>query len=314
MENKKIIIGTRSSQLAVCQTQKVADNLAEVLPNYEIELKKITTKGDQILDRSLAEIGGKGLFIKELEVALLQGEIDLAIHSMKDMPAELPAELAITAIPQRVDYRDALISESGVTIDELPTGARIGTGSLRRTAQLLKYRSDLEIVPIRGNIDTRLQKLKDDELDLDAIVLAVAGLLRMGWEDKITQYLEPEVMLPAAGQGALAIETRKEDDRINEIVAAIDDQSTKYSLAAERAFLEHLEGDCQVPIGALAEVQGKSISLEGMVSTLDGERYLSGAKEGSVDQAAELGVELAEELIEQGAEEILKRVRQETDK
>jgi len=314
MKNNKVIIGTRSSQLAVGQTQMVADMLDELCPDYEFALKKITTKGDKILDKPLAQVGGKGLFIKELEVALLEEEVDLAIHSMKDMPAELPENLAITAIPKRVDPRDALISNNDILLDDLPKGARIGTGSLRRTAQLLKYRPDLDIVPIRGNIDTRIKKLQDEELNLDAIILAAAGLLRMGWKDKITQYLEPDVVLPAAGQGALAIETRENDERISEVVAKVDDQETKYRLEAERGFLEYLEGDCQVPIGAFAEVNGNNITLEGMVSTLDGKECLQKTISGSVDEAAELGVKLAKELVEEGAKEILKKVRQETDK
>ncbi|SJZ66626.1 hydroxymethylbilane synthase [Selenihalanaerobacter shriftii] len=314
MKNNKVIIGTRKSQLAVGQTQLVADMLADAWAEYEFELKKIVTKGDKILDKPLAQVGGKGLFIKELEVSLLESKIDLAIHSMKDMPAELPNNLEITAIPKRVNPRDVLISNNNLLIDELPKGARIGTGSLRRTSQLLSYRSDLDIVPIRGNIDTRIKKLQDEELNLDAIVLAAAGLIRMGWEDKITQYLEPDVILPAAGQGALAIETREDDEKIKEIVSRIDDQETKYRLEAERAFLEYLEGDCQVPIGALAKVEGDNINLEGMVATLDGKETLQATISGIVDEASDLGVKLAKDLAKKGAHQILKKARQETDK
>jgi hydroxymethylbilane synthase len=313
MKDNKVIIGTRGSQLAVSQTKLVAKSLTDMLPEYEFELKKIKTKGDKILDKPLAKVGGKGLFIKELEVALLEEEIDLAVHSMKDMPAELPNTLAITAIPERVDPRDALISNGDLELDELAKGARIGTGSLRRTAQLLNYRPDLDIVPIRGNIDTRIKKLKDEDLNLDAIILAAAGLIRMGWEDKISQYVHPEVILPAAGQGALAIETREEDESIKEVINKINHQETKYMLQAERAFLEFLEGDCQVPIGAFAQVEGEEIVLEGIVATLDGAKSLRESISGSVNEAAELGVELAKELVKEGATEILKKVRQETD-
>lgn len=314
MKGNKVIIGTRSSDLAVGQAEIVAEMLGGAVPEYEYELRKIKTKGDKILDSPLSQVGGKGLFIKELEVSLLEEEIDLAVHSMKDMPAELPEGLAVLGFPERVDPRDALVSNGNRNLDDLPTGARIGTGSLRRTSQLLNYRPDLEVVPIRGNINTRLEKLTAEELDLDAIVLAAAGLIRMGWKDKITECLSDEIMLPAAGQGALAIEAREDDERIKRLINKIDDQRTRHILQAERGFLERLDGDCQVPIGALAEINGEEIMLEGMVATLDGQKYLRNQITGSVSEAEELGIELAEELIAKGAEEILQQARQETDK
>ncbi|ADL12086.1 hydroxymethylbilane synthase [Acetohalobium arabaticum] len=314
MKGNKVIIGTRSSDLAVGQAEIVAEMLGKAVSEYEFELEKIKTKGDKILDSPLSQVGGKGLFIKELEVSLLEEEIDLAVHSMKDMPAELPEGLAVLGFPERVDSRDALVSNGDRNLDELPTGARIGTGSLRRTSQLLNYRPDLEVVPIRGNINTRLEKLTAEELNLDAIVLAAAGLIRMGWKDKITEYLDDEVMLPAAGQGALAIEAREDDEEIKTLINKIDDQRTRYILQAERGFLERLDGDCQVPIGALAEIEGEEITLEGMVATLDGQKHLRDQITGSVGEAEELGIELAEELIAKGAEKILQQARQETDK
>ncbi|MBM7623080.1 hydroxymethylbilane synthase [Sporohalobacter salinus] len=314
MNNSKVVIGTRSSDLAVGQAEIVAEMLREAAPKYEFELKKITTKGDKILNSPLSQIGGKGLFIKELEIALLEKEIDLAVHSTKDMPAELPEGLAVLGFPERVDPRDSLISKTGLGLDELPSGGRIGTGSLRRTSQLLNYRSDLEVIPIRGNINTRLEKLKNGELNLDAIVLAAAGLIRMGWQEKITQYLDYEIMLPAAGQGALAIEARESDTEIRSLINKIDGQKIRYILQAERGFLERLDGDCHVPVGALAEIDGEEITLEGMVATLDGQKYLRNQMTDSIKKAEELGIKLAEDLIDKGAKKILQQAKQETDK
>jgi len=305
----EIIIGTRSSQLATTQTKLVVDQLAIEFPEHQFKLQEITTKGDQVLDKALAEIGGKGLFIKEIEVALLEEEIDLAVHSLKDMPSELADQFEIAAIPKRSNPLDVLISNGDKSLDQLPEGAKIGTGSLRRKSQLLNYRSDLEVVPIRGNIDTRLEKLVSQ--DLDAIVLAASGLLRMGWEDKITHYLDPVDSLPAVGQGALAIETRAGDERIKEILTAINDPVTTKLVTAERSFLAKLDGNCKVPIGAYAQLESGKIVLTGMVGKTDGTKLIREQLTGELEQATELGNKLAAKLINQGAKDILAAAREE---
>jgi hydroxymethylbilane synthase len=305
----EIIIGTRSSQLATTQTKLVVDQLATEFPEHQFKLQEITTKGDQVLDKALAEIGGKGLFIKEIEVALLEEEIDLAVHSLKDMPSDLADQFEIAAIPKRSNPLDVLISNGDKSLDQLPEGAKIGTGSLRRKSQLLNYRSDLEVVPIRGNIDTRLKKLATQ--DLDAIVLAASGLLRMGWEDKITHYLDPVNSLPAVGQGALAIETRAGDERIKEILTAINDPVTTRLVTAERSFLARLDGNCKVPIGAYAQLESGKMLLTGMVGRTDGTKLIREQLTGELDQATELGNKLADKLIKQGAKDILAEAREE---
>jgi len=305
----EIIIGTRSSQLATTQTKLVVNQLATEFPKHQFKLQEITTKGDQVLDKALAEIGGKGLFIKEIEVALLEEEIDLAVHSLKDMPSDLADQFEIAAIPKRSNPLDVLISNGDKSLDQLPEGAKIGTGSLRRKSQLLNYRSDLEVVPIRGNIDTRLEKLVSQ--DLDAIVLAASGLLRMGWEDKITHYLNPVDSLPAVGQGALAIETRAGDERIKEILTAINDPVTTKLVTAERSFLAKLDGNCKVPIGAYAQLESGKIVLTGMVGKTDGTKLIREQLTGELDQATELGNKLAAKLINQGAKDILAAAREE---
>jgi len=304
----EIIIGTRKSQLAVAQSTLVAEELAEKFPDYKFSLKKMSTKGDRIIDRSLIEIGGKGLFIKEIEIALLNQEIDLAVHSLKDMPGEIANEFELIATPQRANPLDVLISKDDKILEELPQGAKIGTGSLRRKAQLLNYRPDLEIVPIRGNIDTRIKKLYSQ--DLDAIVLAAAGLERMGWSDKISQYLEPAISLPAVGQGVLALEVRSNDDSIKELVKGINHHDTYVRVAAERSFLSYLEGSCKIPIAAYAQIEDDELSIEGMVASLDGSRLLRAKLKGSRAEAKELGVKLAQRLVEQGAAEILAEIKE----
>jgi len=304
----EIIIGTRKSQLAVAQSTLVAEELAEKFPDYKFSLKKMSTKGDRIIDRSLIEIGGKGLFIKEIEIALLNQEIDLAVHSLKDMPGEIANEFELIATPQRANPLDVLISKDDKILEELPQGAKIGTGSLRRKAQLLNYRPDLEIVPIRGNIDTRIKKLYSQ--DLDAIVLAAAGLERMGWSDKISQYLEPAISLPAVGQGVLVLEVRSNDDSIKELVKGINHHDTYVRVAAERSFLSYLEGSCKIPIAAYAQIEDDELSIEGMVASLDGSRLLRAKLKGSREEAKELGVKLAQRLVEQGAAEILAEIKE----
>ncbi|MGM0370407.1 MAG: hydroxymethylbilane synthase [Bacillota bacterium] len=305
---KEVIIGTRSSQLAIAQSKLIANKLADEFPEYEFNLEEITTQGDKILDKQLREIGGKKLFIKEIEVALLEKEIDLAIHSLKDMPAQIDDDLEIAAFPKRANPLDALITEDNKTIDELEPGAKIGTGSLRRKAQLLNYRSDLVVEPIRGNIDTRLDKLV--KLDLAGIVLAVAGLERMGWEDKISQYLSPQISIPAAGQGALALETRANDEHIKELLFSVQDQDTIDTVQAERSFLEHLGGDCKTPIGAYAQIEGEKLNLSGMVANENGTKLLRDNLVGSRNEATKIGVDLAQKLIEQGAAEILAEIEE----
>lgn len=259
---RKIIVGSRQSQLALTQTGHVIADLERLSEEhgfgFTFEVKKIITKGDRILDVTLSKVGGKGLFVKEIEQAMLEREIDMAVHSMKDMPSELPEGLINGAVPKRVDPRDVLISNGGVTLDELPPGARVGTSSLRRSSQLAALRPDLVIEPVRGNIDSRLRKLESGEYD--AILLAAAGLMRMGWEDRVSAYLPTEVCLPAVGQGALGIECRADDADLRKLLALYNDADTALTVAAERTFLGALNGGCQVPIGAHA-VLGTSVDV-----------------------------------------------------
>ncbi|OCL26150.1 hydroxymethylbilane synthase [Orenia metallireducens] len=304
----EIIIGTRKSKLAVAQSTLVAEELADKFPAYKFTLKKMSTKGDRITDRSLIEIGGKGLFIKEIELALLNGEIDLAVHSLKDMPGEIADEFEIIATPKRANPLDVLISKDDKSLDELPQGARIGTGSLRRKVQLLNYRPDLDIVPIRGNIDTRIKKL--DSENLDAIILAAAGLERMGWSDRISQYLAPEISLPAVGQGALALEVRSNEDSVKELIRGINHCDTYVTVTAERSFLAYLEGSCKIPIAAYAQIEDDRLMIEGMVASLDGSRLLRDKLRGKREEAKELGIKLAQKLIKQGAAEILAEIKE----
>ncbi|GAB6098514.1 hydroxymethylbilane synthase [Halanaerocella petrolearia] len=304
---REIIIGTRPSNLAVAQAKLIANKLKNKFSDYNFKLKKISTKGDRILDKELSKIEGKGLFIKEIEVALLNGEIDLAVHSYKDLPAQLADGLEVVATPRRANPLDALISKEELTLDQLPQGAKLGTGSLRRKSQLLHYRSDLEIVPIRGNIDTRLQKLKQH--DLEGIILAAAGLERMGWQDKITQYLEPEISIPAARQGILAIEARVEDKELKELLQEINNQSTADVARAEHSFLDYLQGGCKVPVGAYAQLKGDELVIEGVVAKLDGSKVLRDKIIGTREDARDLGIKLAKSLEEQGAREILAKIK-----
>src|SRR5690554_306940 len=243
---RKIIVGSRRSKLALTQTNWVIEQLKKLNPSYEFRIKKIVTKGDRILDVTLSKVGGKGLFVKEIEQSLLDGEIDMAVHSMKDMPSDLPQGLVIGAIPKRVDPRDCLITQEGLPLEELPSHARIGTSSLRRASQLKAYRSDFQMDSIRGNIDSRLRKLETE--GFDAIILAAAGLHRIGWEDRITAYLNPDICLPAVGQGALGIECRSDDMETLQLLTYLNDRSTNLTVSAERAFLTRLNGGCQVPI------------------------------------------------------------------
>ncbi|MGH7259703.1 MAG: hydroxymethylbilane synthase [Nitrospiraceae bacterium] len=303
---RSLVLGTRGSRLAIWQAEWVQARLREIAPDVAVTLHRIKTSGDMILDVPLAKIGGKGLFIKEIEDALLQGEIDLAVHSMKDVPTVLPKGLEILCVPAREDPRDALISREAKPLDRLPRGARVGTSSLRRQAQLLHRRPDLKIEMLRGNLDTRLRKLRDGEFD--AIVLAAAGLKRMGWAEQITEYLPSEVSLPAIGQGALGLEGRRDDAFVRGILAALDHHPTRTAVTAERALLERLEGGCQVPIAAHATLSGERLRLDGLVASVDGCRLVRDSVEGPVADARELGMRLAEQLLRQGGEAILNEI------
>lgn len=307
MTRREILIGTRGSQLAFWQAKFVAENLRKNFSG-SVKLVKIKTTGDKILDSPLAKIGGKGLFVKEIEEALLKGEIDLAVHSMKDVPTELPARLTIGAMLERENPGDALISKGDVRLSDLPESSVIATSSLRRKAQLLNFRPDLKVVDVRGNLDTRVRKMEEGLFD--AILLAVAGLVRMGWADKITERISTDIVLPAVGQGSIGIEIRKEDEEMAELVSSLNHKETYVSLTAERAFLKRLEGGCQVPIGALGLVKDGRFMLSGVVASLDGKRLIRDSVFGDSSQAEIMGINLAERLIENGAGEILKGIRE----
>jgi hydroxymethylbilane synthase len=278
----------------------------DVAPEVRVVLRKIQTSGDKIVDVPLAKIGGKGLFVKEIEEALLAGEIDFAVHSMKDVPAQLPDGLEILCVPPREDPRDALISRAGCSFKDLPQGARIGTASLRRQAQLLNARPDLRIEMLRGNLDTRLRKLKEGQFD--AIVLAAAGLHRLAWAQEITEYLDPVVSLPAIGQGALGVEGRSNDHFVRSIVDRLNDQATQTTVTAERAFLHRLEGGCQVPIAAHATLSGEELLLEGLLASVDGKTVIRDRVQGKSQEAHKLGVQLADRLLARGGDKILREI------
>jgi len=302
---KPLRIGTRASALALWQANHVRERLIE-LHGVECEMIHIRTSGDQFQAGSVTLIGDKGVFIKELEDALLSGTIDIAVHSMKDVPTENPDGVAFPAMTKREDPRDCLISRDGRKLGELRNGAYIGTSSLRRQAQLRHYRPDLQLADFRGNVDTRLRKFAASEFE--AIVLALAGVTRLGALDKVTEVLSPEIMLPAVGQGALGIETRTEDSATAELVSALDDAETRACITAERALLRKLEGGCQVPLGAWARVQGSEIILDARVLSPDGEEDLRRAARAPVEHADLVGKRLGRELIEAGADRILRLV------
>lgn len=305
-ERSTLVLGTRGSKLAVHQSEWVQTRLRELAPHLNVTLRRIQTSGDKILDVPLAKIGGKGLFVKEIEEALLSGEIDLAVHSMKDVPTELPPGLELLCIPTREDARDALISRDGTRFKDLPHGAKVGTSSLRRQAQLLQARPDLSISTLRGNLDTRLKKLREGQFD--AIVLAAAGLRRLGWETEITEYLSPEISLPAIGQGALGIEGRREDTFVRDVLNRLEHAPTRIMVMAERALLHRLQGGCQVPIAAHATLMGSEIVLEGLVASVDGKEVIRDRVKGTVDDPFSVGVQLAERLLARGGERILQAI------
>jgi len=299
-------IGTRASRLALAQAAWVKDKIEACHPDLKVELVKIKTTGDRILNSPLSKIGGKGLFVKEIEEALIKGSIDLAVHSMKDVPAELPEDLCLSCFPKRETPQDAFISVKSKAMDKLPLGARIGTSSLRRSAQVLAFRPDLNIVPLRGNVDTRLKKLESGEAD--AIILASAGLLRLGLADRITDYVPTEHMLPAVGQGALGLEIRKIDKRTAELLAFINHKDTELSVRAERAVLRELGGGCQVPIAAYAQIRGEDINLDALVASVDGRRIIKDKIAGKTDDPEGAGVRLARRLLDSGAKQILDEI------
>lgn len=306
--NDTIKIGTRGSKLALWQANWVKSAIEATNPALSAELVVIKTKGDKILDVPLAKVGGKGLFVKEIEEALLDGRIDLAIHSMKDMPAEIPKGLTIGAIPERENPRDVLISNSGKLLSELKPGAKVGTSSLRRSSQLKINRPDVEIIPLRGNIDTRLKKVASG--DYDAIILAAAGMLRLGFDDRITEFLDETVLLPAVGQGALCIEIRENDPRIAPLVEKLNDHNTSIVVTGERAFLHRLEGSCQIPVAAYGQTDGTSVTLTGLVADLDGTVAYKETITGANEESAQLGIQLAETLLSKGAKKILDQLKE----
>ena len=299
-----VIIGTRASSLAMCQARIVQTTLEERFPGRTFELKTIKSHADKNPELSLTAMSGEGVFVKELETALHERHIDLAVHSMKALPLDLPQDLTIAAVLEREEPRDAFVSRSGQTYDQLPTRSRVGTSSLRRRSQLLHRRSDVQMVEIRGNVDTRLRKL--DEGQYDAIVLAACGLIRLGLEARITEHLGFDCMLPEPGQGALAVETRADDAEVREMVRSLDHAVSRSCVEAERAFLRALGGGCRVPIAAYASIHQDTLELEGAVIAADGHAQVRGGLTGSVDEATVLGDRLANQLIAQGAKELLR--------
>lgn len=302
----RLRIGTRGSPLALAQSNWVKEKIEARHPDIQISLLKIKTKGDKILDSPLAEIGGKGLFVKEIEEALLREEVDLAVHSMKDLPADLPEGLRISVYPEREDPRDAFVSIDYQSLSDLPEGSSVGTGSLRRSAQLLHLRPDLQVVPLRGNVDTRLRKLETE--NLQAVILATAGLRRLGFSDRITQVLAAEEILPAVGQGALGLELREDDGAVRERVRFLNHQRTELAVRAERAFLHKLEGGCQVPIAAYSRIEGEEIIFRGLVAELDGSRVIKDELIGLKSDAEEIGRTLAEKILVAGGDKILAQI------
>jgi len=298
-------LGSRGSTLALWQAEHVRAEV-ERRTGRTVEITKIKTTGDVILDVPLSKVGGKGLFVKEIEEALLSNRIDLAVHSMKDVPTDLPAGLEISCITRREDPRDAFLSVKHARFEDLPVGARVGTSSLRRQTQLLSLRPDLSIGQLRGNLDSRIRKMEEGQYD--AIILAAAGLRRLGWDGKIRQYIPADVSIPAIGQGALGIEIRRDDARTREAVAFLDDRETSLAVRAERGFLKRLEGGCQVPIAAHGTVIGDTVSLSGLIGKPDGSRILRGSRRGPISDPEAVGVALAGELLSQGGREILDEV------
>ena len=294
----KIVVGTRGSKLAVTQTNWVIDKLKEKYPSIEFEVKIIKTKGDLIQNVILDKIGDKGLFVKEIEQQLIDGEIDMAVHSMKDMPSSLPEGLKFASVPKREDPRDVLILKDGYnSLEDLPQGATIGTGSKRRKYQLLNHRPDLNIVSIRGNVDTRIRKIKDE--NLDGIVLAASGILRVGLQEKISCYLSTDIVVPAPAQGALAIEIRKDNYEVEKIINSLKDQMTEIQVAAERGFLDGVNGSCHIPMGAYCQIEGDKLNLTGLFGDEEGNAIIIKSMQGNIESPRELGYELAKLILKE---------------
>lgn len=306
MRKERIIIGTRGSRLALWQAEWVKSRLGDIFPDLEVGILVMKTIGDKILDVPLAKIGGKGLFVKEIEEALLSGRIDIAVHSMKDMPAYLPDGLCIAAIPERGDPYDVFVSGNEKSLEGQPTGAVIGTSSLRRASQVRHFRPDIRITQLRGNLDTRLKKL--DSGEMDAIVLAAAGVKRLGMTDRITQVIPVDIILPAVAQGALCIETRQDDEETLAIASKLHHHQSALVVRAERAFMRKLEGGCQVPIAALAKISGQELEITGLVAEIDGSSVLKDTVSGDIKTPENAGLQLAERLLERGAGDIIKRL------
>jgi hydroxymethylbilane synthase len=307
MPPKQIRIGTRASQLALWQANWVKSELEQRYPGMEVTLTKIKTIGDKILDVPLAQVGGKGLFVKEIEEAMLRDEIDIAVHSMKDVPTDFPEGLGLHCITEREDPRDAVISRN-VKFADLPHGARIGTSALRRQAQLLKVRPDLQMCIIRGNVETRIRKLTDD--NLDAVILAAAGLKRLGFTEKVAEYLDTNLSIPAIGQGALGIECRLADPVITGTIDFFNHPDTAFAVRAERALLKRCEGGCQVPIAAHGTIEGSILRLVGFIASVDGQRSVRGEISGPAQEFDNLGIRLADQLLADGGRIILEEVYQ----
>ena len=299
-------IGTRGSRLALAQSEWVKGQIEAGNPDVRVELVRIKTKGDKILDSPLSEVGGKGLFVKEIEDALLRKEVDVAVHSVKDVPTDLPDGLHLSVFPEREDPHDAFISLKYKTLAELPEGASVGTSSLRRSAQLLHMRPDLNVVSLRGNVDTRLKKLESG--DLMGILLATAGLRRLGLSSKISQILSPDQILPAIGQGAIGLEKRRDDEEVQKLLLFLNHEPTEVTVRAERAFLKELEGGCQVPIAAHGLLDGDRLILKGMVAELNGSKVIRDELIGKKDRPEDIGVSLARRLLASGADQILERI------
>ncbi|MFC1977075.1 hydroxymethylbilane synthase [Chloroflexota bacterium] len=300
-----IVVGSRGSKLALVQAELVAAKIREVNPQLEVGISKVVTKGDRDRRTRLDRMTEVGIFVKELEEALLDGRINVAVHSLKDVPTEIPQGLCLLAVIERLDPRDILVAKS--KLDELGPGSRIGTGSLRRAVQLAQYRSDLEVCSIRGNVDTRLGKVSSGEVD--GVIVAAAAMLRLGWEDRITEYLPLEYFLPAVGQAALAIEARLDDEELAELVSPVNHLSTWQGITAERAFLSALGGGCRAPIAALGTVNDNTLKLEGMVADASGKKVIYALEEGSTVAAEQVGIQLAQKMLAMGAAELLADVR-----
>ncbi len=307
MYPEKITIGTRGSKLALYQAHKVKSEIEKISSSIQIDVKIIKTKGDKILDVALSKIGDKGLFTKELEIALLQGEIDCAVHSLKDLPTELPAEFTIGAVLERADNRDAFVSKKGLKLKDLTANHVVATSSLRRIAGLKKINPNVKIVDIRGNVNTRLQKMEDGYCD--AMIMATAGLKRLELDNYITEIIEPDLLIPAVAQGAIAVETRSDDQTINSFFHSLNHKETYLQISAERAFMKTLEGGCQVPVGAYSKISGNTIELTGFVASIDGKEYLKSSIKSNLEDAKNIGIRLAEELITKGAQNILEEIR-----